>query len=137
MNARVSGNPFDMSTKPQRPPDPRLRIRIVFGEAGMIGPGKADLLDRIDRCGSIAAAGREMGMSYKRAWELIGTLNAMFRAPLVDSTRGGPGGGGAVLTDLGHEVLAQYRAFEAEAAAGGAVPLAALRGLLRDIPDGK
>lgn len=103
----------------------------------MIGPGKADLLEGIARAGSIAAAGREMGMSYKRAWELIGTLNAMFRAPLVESTRGGPGGGGAVLTDLGREVLAQYRALEAEAEAGGAGRLAALRALLADIPDGK
>jgi len=103
----------------------------------MIGPGKADLLERIDRCGSIAAAGREMGMSYKRAWELIGTLNAMFRAPLVDSTRGGPGGGGAVLTDLGREVLAQYRALETEAAERADDRLNALNGLLRDIPDEK
>ena len=52
-----------MSTKPERPPHPSLRIRIVFGEDEMIGPGKAELLERIDRCGSIAAAGREMGMS--------------------------------------------------------------------------
>lgn len=103
----------------------------------MLGPGKADLLERIGRCGSIAAAGREMGMSYKRAWELIGTLNAMFRAPLVESTRGGPGGGGAVLTELGREVLAQYRAFEEEAAAAGATRLTTLGGMLRDIPDGK
>ena len=103
----------------------------------MIGPGKADLLEGIARCGSIAAAGRAMGMSYKRAWELIGTLNTMFRAPLVESTRGGPGGGGAVLTDLGREVLAQYRGLEAEAASGGAARLAALRGLRRDIPDEK
>jgi len=110
----------------------RLRIRIVFGDAGMIGPGKADLLDGIARCGSIAAAGREMGMSYKRAWQLIGTLNAMFRAPLVDSMRGGPGGGGAELTDLGREVLALYRALEAEAAAAGSARIAALNGLLRD-----
>lgn len=130
-------NCLDMKSKPHRPPEPRLRIRIVFGEDEMMGPGKADLLERIDRCGSIAAAGREMGMSYKRAWELIGTLNAMFRAPLVDSTRGGPGGGGAVLTDLGREVVTEYRAFEAEAASGGAARLAALTGLLRDIPDGK
>ena len=103
----------------------------------MFGPGKADLLEGVDRCGSIAAAGREMGMSYKRAWELIGTLNAMFRSPLVESTRGGPGGGGAVLTELGREVLAQYRALEAEAAAGGATRVAALHALLRDIPGGK
>ena len=126
-----------MPPDPQRPRTPRLRIRIVFGEDGMIGPGKADLLDGIARLGSIAAAGREMGMSYKRAWELIGTLNAMFRAPLVARTRGGPGGGGAVLTELGREVLAQYRAIDSEAAAHGADRLARLQGLLRDIPDEK
>ncbi|MFN3936192.1 MAG: winged helix-turn-helix domain-containing protein [Gemmobacter sp.] len=114
---------------------PRLRIRIVFGQREMIGPGKAELLERIGRCGSIAAAGREMGMSYKRAWELVGTLNAMFRAPLVESTRGGPGGGGAVLTDAGREVLELYRAFEREAAAAGAGRLAALRALLKDVPE--
>jgi len=120
-----------------RDQQPRLRIRVVFGETGMIGPGKAELLDRIGRTGSIAAAGREMGMSYKRAWELVGTLNAMFRDPVVQSTRGGPGGGGAVLTDLGRAVLEHYRAFETEASEAGASRLAALHELLRDIPSGK
>ncbi|MRH21787.1 winged helix-turn-helix domain-containing protein [Rhodovulum strictum] len=110
---------------------PRLRIRIVFGDHEMFGPGKAELLERIDRCGSIAAAGREMGMSYKRAWELVGTLNAMFRAPLVESTRGGPGGGGAVLTEAGREIVELYRAFEREAAAAGAAQLDALRARLK------
>ena len=103
----------------------------------MIGPGKAELLDRVARTGSIAAAGREMGMSYKRAWQLIGTLNAMFRDPLVDSTRGGPGGGGAVLTDAGHHVLSLYRAFEAGAATAGAAQLEAMQALIRDIPEEK
>lgn len=116
---------------------PRLRIRIVFSDHEMIGPGKAELLERIDRCGSIAAAGREMGMSYKRAWELVGTLNAMFRAPLVESTRGGPGGGGAVLTEAGREVLGFYRAFERDAAEAGTARLAALQSRLKDIPEGK
>ena len=109
----------------------RLRIRIHFGENEMLGPGKAELLERIARCGSIAAAGREMGMSYKRAWELVGTLNAMFREPLVERSRGGPGGGGAMLTPAGQEVLDLYRAFEHEAAQAGAAPLAALRARLR------
>lgn len=117
--------------------EPRLRMRIVFGAREMIGPGKAELLERIAQTGSIAAAGREMGMSYKRAWELVGTLNAMFRDPLVVSTRGGPGGGGAILTDSGQLVLTHYRAFEREAAAAGAERLAALRDLLRDIPGEK
>ncbi len=116
---------------------PVLRIRIVFGDEEMIGPGKAELLERIDRCGSIAAAGREMSMSYKRAWQLIGTLNAMFREPLVDSTRGGPGGGGAVLTEMGRKVLGLYRAFETDAAEKGALRLEALAALLRDTPEEK
>lgn len=116
---------------------PRLRIRIVFGDPEMMGPGKAELLERIDRCGSIAAAGREMGMSYKRAWELVGTLNAMFRDPIVDSTRGGPGGGGAVLTETGRRVLALYRAFEADAVGAGAARLNDMQALLRDISGGK
>lgn len=103
----------------------------------MIGPGKAELLERVDRTGSIAAAGREMGMSYKRAWQLIGALNAMFRDPLVESTRGGPGGGGAVLTDAGRKVLGLYRAFEADAAKAGGARLDSLRILLRDIPEDK
>ncbi|MGY6634478.1 MAG: winged helix-turn-helix domain-containing protein [Alkalilacustris sp.] len=123
-----------MENEPYRP---RLRIRIVFGAREMIGPGKAELLERIDRCGSIAAAGREMGMSYKRAWELVGTLNAMFRDPMVESTRGGPGGGGAVLTEAGREVLDLYRAFEQEAASAGAGLLAALQARLKDIPEKK
>lgn len=110
---------------------PRLRIRIVFGDDEMIGPGKAELLQRIDRCGSIAAAGREMGMSYKRASELVGTLNAMFRDPLVESTRGGPKGGGALLTEAGRTVLDLYRAFESDAATSGAARLGALRAMLR------
>lgn len=135
--AMVSRNCGSMSVKTERPADPSLRIRIVFGDAEMIGPGKAELLERIDRCGSIAAAGREMGMSYKRAWQLIGTLNAMFRDPLVDSTRGGPGGGGAVLTDAGRHVVTLYRAFEADAATAGAARLAAMRAMLRDIPKEK
>ena len=75
-------------------PDPTLRLRIVFAPGAMIGPGKADLLDGIARTGSIAAAGRDMGMSYKRAWQLVETMNAMFAAPVVESSRGGARGGG-------------------------------------------
>ena len=115
----------------QAPADrPTLRIRIVFGDDEMIGPGKAELLERIDHGGSIAAAGRAMGMSYKRAWQLIGTLNAMFAEPLVESTRGGAQRGGAVLTPAGREVLGLYRAFEAEALKAGSSELEALRARL-------
>ena len=112
------------------PSPPRLRIRIVFGDAEMLGPGKAELLEHIDRTGSIAAAGREMGMSYKRAWQLIRALNAMFQTPVVTSLRGGAGGGGAVLTPMGRDVLRLYRGFETEAARAGASQLDAFRALL-------
>jgi molybdate transport system regulatory protein len=99
----------------------------------MLGPGKAELLERIDDSGSIAAAAREMGMSYKRAWLLIETLNAMFDTPLVESARGGPGKGGATLTGRGRAVLDAYRAIEAAAQDQGAEALAALRSWLRPV----
>jgi molybdate transport system regulatory protein len=116
-------------------PPPALRLRVLFGEGAMLGPGKADLLDGIRDAGSIAAAGRAMGMSYKRAWSLVEEMNAAFRAPLVARTRGGPRGGGARLTETGEAVLAHYRALERLAAEAGAAEIAALRGLLADMSD--
>ena len=113
---------------------PEFRLRLVFGPDAMIGPGKAELLERIQATGSIAAAGREMGMSYKRAWQLVETLNGMFREPLVERTRGGAKGGGAAITATGEAVIAEYRALEAQARSAGAPHAARLRGLLRDIP---
>ncbi|MEZ0167254.1 winged helix-turn-helix domain-containing protein [Microvirga sp. TS319] len=88
---------------------PQARLRIYFDAQTMLGPGKADLLQGIQETGSIAAAGRRMGMSYKRAWTLVDTLNHYFRQPLVISAAGGKAGGGASLTPLGIEVLARYR----------------------------
>ena len=108
-----------------------LHLRVVLGEQTAMGPGKAELLEGIAATGSIAAAGRRMGMSYKRAWGLVEAMNAMFAAPLVDAAKGGAGGGGAALTPLGAEMLAAYRRLEAAAAACGAEALAALRGALR------
>ncbi len=113
----------------ERADRPRLKIRIVFDEGNMIGPGKAQLLERIAASGSIAAAGREMRMSYKRAWTLIETMNAMFREPVVTSIRGGSRGGGAQLTPTGERVLALYRAFEADAARAGRAHLTELTAL--------
>ncbi len=115
------------------PPRPALRVRIVFDDGGMIGPGKAELLERIAATGSIAAAGREMGMSYKRAWMLIETLNAMFRTPVVESSRGGPGGGGATLTTMGHAALAEYRNLEAAATEATKPHVARLTAMLGDM----
>jgi molybdate transport system regulatory protein len=112
-------------------PLPRLRLRIRFGGRDMLGWGKAELLERIAATGSIAAAARDMDMSYKRAWSLIETLNAMFDTPLVASTRGGRGTGGAVLTDRGREVLEEYRAIEAAAQTGAEDGLRRLQSWLR------
>jgi molybdate transport system regulatory protein len=118
-------------------PAARLRLRIRFGGADMIGWGKADLLDRIAATGSIAAAARDLGMSYKRAWSLIETLNAMFDTPLVVSARGGPGTGGAALTERGRAVLAEYRAIEGAAQAAAAPHLDRLQSWLRPVPGGE
>lgn len=117
-------------------PEPRLRLRLYFGDA-MLGPGKAELLERIRDSGSISAAGRAMGMSYKRAWMLVEEMNAAFAQPVVDSARGGAGGGGARLTDTGQTVLAEFRSLEAVTRSEGAAHIAALQALLRDIPSKK
>ena len=91
------------------------RLRILLGRAIAIGPGKAELLGLIDTTGSISAAAREMGMSYRRAWNLVETMNTTFRQTVVEAVSGGRGGGGAMITDFGCEVLACYRAMEAKA----------------------
>lgn len=99
----------------------------------MLGPGKAELLERIAEGGSIAAAGRAMGMSYKRAWSLVEEMNAAFREPLVARARGGPGGGGAALTAAGESVLRNYRDLEALTAEAGAERIRAIEALLGDM----
>jgi len=89
---------------------PRLWLRLDLAPGVSFGPGKAELLRSIVETGSISAAGRRIGMSYKRAWQLVDSLNRDFAAPLVSASRGGAQGGGATLTPLGAEVLAAYRA---------------------------
>src|SRR5262249_55208205 len=89
-------------------------VRILIGEMGL-GPGKVDLLEAIGRTGSISAAGRELGMSYRRAWLLVDALNHMFPDALVTAAPGGSRGGGAKLTDYGRGVAAAYRRVEERA----------------------
>lgn len=116
------------------PPAATLRIRLVLAPDVMIGPGKADLLEGIRDTGSIAAAGRRMGMSYKRAWMLVGTMNAGFGAPLVESSRGGRSHGCARLTAIGAGVLTHFRALESRAAEAAAPEVAAIAALRADAP---
>ena len=111
---------------------PRLTLRIDFDQDRAIGPGKVKLLELIDDLGSIAAAGRRMGMSYRRAWLLIDNLNRCFREPVVASHVGGPHGGGASLTEFGHAVVRHYRAVENAAQAAGATDIEALSAALAE-----
>ncbi len=110
-----------------------LKLRILFDDA-MFGPGKAELLHRIRETGSIAAAGRQMEMSYKRAWMLVEEMNAAFRQPLIARTRGGPGGGGARLTEAGEDVLRLYQAILDRALAASTDQIAALESMLHPVP---
>lgn len=95
-----------------------------------MGPGKADLLEAIERAGSISGAAREMGMSYKRAWDLVDTMNRCFKLPLVSTATGGSHGGGAQVTDFGRDVLRRYRAMECAATAAVEDEVKALMSLL-------
>jgi molybdate transport system regulatory protein len=109
---------------PAEAPALRLFIRVMLAEGQPFGPGKAALLEAIRDTGSIAAAGRRMGMSYQRAWDLVAALNTHFREPVVARAKGGARGGGAGLTPFGEQVLAAYREVEALAAAAASERLA-------------
>ena len=109
------------------PEDGLSHLRITLSETAYVGPGRADLLDLIGSTGSISAAGKAMGMSYKRAWSLVQALNEGFGVPLVESSRGGAAQGGAQLTDEGRFVLQQYRAMQHNTRSAIADEVAALR----------
>jgi molybdate transport system regulatory protein len=85
--------------------DVRLMIRVALGPEGSLGPGKLRLMELIDEKGSISAACKEMGMSYRRAWRLLRSLNAAFREEVVATRQGGNQGGGAQLTPFGRTLL--------------------------------
>lgn len=115
-------------------PPPRLaavlaRPRLHIGDSIAIGPGKIDLLRRVDETRSIAAAARSLGLPYKRAWLLINSLNQGFGRPLVETATGGKGGGGAMLTPLGRELVQRYEALETHLNASAGGDLQALRDL--------
>ncbi|MEA1085920.1 LysR family transcriptional regulator [Sphingomonas sp. CD22] len=112
-----------------------LKLQIACGDALALGPGKADLLDAIETHGSISAAGRALGMSYRRAWLLVDEMNRCFDPPVVETLRGGGLERGARITDTGILVLQAYREMEAEAATIADRPaFARLRASLRSEP---
>jgi molybdate transport system regulatory protein len=106
---------------------PSLSVRIDLDSEGRIGPGKIQLLENIQSCGSISAAGRAMDMSYKRAWDLVDEINRICRHPAVERQTGGRNGGGAVLTPFGMSLVARYRKIERDAASAVRKELLALR----------
>jgi molybdate transport system regulatory protein len=100
-----------------------LTLRVLGKGAPAIGPGKAELIERIGATGSISAAARAMGMSYRRAWQLVEALNRDFRQPVVTTAVGGTRGGGAQVTPFGRRVVAAFRAMEGKASSAIAADL--------------
>lgn len=95
--------------------DQSTQFRLELKHAIAIGPGKADVLQWIEQTGSIAEAGRRLGMSYQKVWSLVRAMNQHFIDPLVETQRGGTAGGGTTLTPTGKQVLKVYRAIEHDA----------------------
>ena len=102
---------------------PGLLLRILSAKNPAMGPGKARLVGLIAESGSISAAARKMGMSYRRAWQLVEALNKSFNEPVVLTAVGGKRGGGAVVTDFGKRLVKQYHGMEAKASAAIAADL--------------
>lgn len=111
-----------------------LTLRIDFDGDRALGPGKVRLLELVGETGSISAAGRAMGMSYRRAWLLVDALNGTFRDPVVATRGGGMGGGGASLTPSGTALVARYRTIEQAARAAVEAELQALDDALAGPP---
>jgi len=108
----------------------QFRMRIYRGDSIAIGPGKVALLEAVAETGSISAAARQLGMSYRRAWLLIDEMNRALSSPAVNTATGGSHGGGTALTAVGEELVKRYRAVESTARMAAAADLAALTRML-------
>jgi molybdate transport system regulatory protein len=106
-----------MSRTPRKGSQLKVQVRVLLDDEIALGPGKADLLEAINQTGSISAAGKKLGMSYRRTWLLVDTMNRCFVQPVIKTVTGGSRGGGAQVTPLGQEVLAEYRKLQAEVTA--------------------
>ena len=109
----------------------RFRLRVTRGPDIAVGPGKVELLEAIAKTGSITAAARSLGMSYRRAWLLVDTMNRCFRSPVVEAEVGGKRGGGARLTTRGAEAVRRYRRIEKLATQASAAEMRRLLKLMR------
>ncbi|MBL0919285.1 MAG: LysR family transcriptional regulator [Hydrogenophaga sp.] len=109
-----------------------FRLRVTLDDVIAIGPGKVTLLEAVQQTGSITAAAKSIGMSYRRAWLLLDELNGSLRSPAIESAKGGAAGGTTTLTEVGQEVVSLYRHIEQTAASACATDLRRLLGLLKD-----
>ena len=91
-----------------------VSFRVDFSPDCAVGPGKIALLEHISSTGSLSEAARKLKMSYRRAWLLLEDLNTSFQQPVAQMSVGGRGGGGASLTSFGSDLVAAYRALEAQ-----------------------
>lgn len=107
-------------------PQVRLMIRVAFGPSGALGPGKIRLMELIDEHGSISSACKAMGMSYRRAWLLLRSLNTAFKDEVISTKHGGNKGGGATLTPFGRMLLDRYKDIQAAASAAVGTELKSL-----------
>jgi len=110
---------------------PRLSIRLDLASGERIGPGKIALLEAIRSTGSISAAARQIGMSYRRAWLLVEEINGSLQGPAVTAATGGRRGGGAVLTPIGKQIVEIYRAIESHADSSARAEFRAIQKLTR------
>jgi molybdate transport system regulatory protein len=110
----------------------QFRLRFMLDDSIALGPGKIALLESIAQTGSISAAARQHDMSYRRAWLLIEQMNHCFEGAVVATATGGRGGGGATMTELGHEIVRLYRAAETRAQAAAHAELSAISQHLKD-----
>ena len=104
----------------------QFRMRVYRDDGIAVGPGKIALVEAIAETGSISAAARSLGMSYRRAWLLVDELNRSMKSPAVVGSVGGRHGGGATVTATGHELVKRYRAIEDTSREAAARDIAAL-----------
>ena len=96
--------------------NPRVRLRLDFGSRRGLGPGKVSLLEELQRTQSLSAAAKSLGMSYRRAWVLLQSMNELFDGPLALTSKGGHGGGGATqVTERGRDTVSAFRRAERQA----------------------
>ena len=96
--------------KPQKP-----MVRLLLGNVAALGPGKIELINAIRETGSISGAAKVMGMSYRRAWNLVDSINHDFSTEIIITSSGGRGGGGAVVSEVGLDIIKRYQNIEVKA----------------------